>query len=63
MARSSADIPQTRTGAARDAGLSERQQKTAIRMANVPEAEFDDAVESDAPVTVTDLPSAARISA
>ena len=32
----------TRTSAADDAGLSERQRKTAIRVANVPEQEFEE---------------------
>jgi hypothetical protein len=45
----------TRENAAEDAGLSERQRKTALRVANVPEAEFEQAIESDNPPTVTDL--------
>jgi len=32
----------TRSDAARDAGMSERQQKTALRIANVPEREFEE---------------------
>lgn len=45
----------SRQSAATDAGLSERQRKTALRVANVPEPEFHQAVESEAPPTVTQL--------
>ena len=45
----------TRTQAADDAGLSERQRKTALRVANVPRDEFEAAVESEFPPTVTEL--------
>lgn len=45
----------TRTSAARDAGLSDHQRKTALRVANVPEPEFEEAVESDDPPPVTTL--------
>jgi hypothetical protein len=45
----------TRKEAAEDAGLSERQQKTAVRVASVPEEEFEAQVESDSPPTVTAL--------
>lgn len=45
----------TRTDAARQAGMSERQQVTAIRVANVPAQEFERQVESDKPPTVTKL--------
>lgn len=41
--------------AAADAGISERQQVTAVRIANVPDADFDAAVESDKPPTITAL--------
>jgi hypothetical protein len=41
--------------AARDAGLSAHQQKTAVRVANVPAEQFEKAVDSDAPPTVTAL--------
>lgn len=41
--------------AATDAGLSEYQRKTAVRVANVPESDFEQQVESDAPPTVTNL--------
>lgn len=44
-----ADTKQTRTEAAREAGMSERQKVTALRVANVPEPEFHQAVESEAP--------------
>lgn len=46
------------TGKARvasDAGLSEHQRKTALRIASVPEADFETAVESDKPPTVTEM--------
>ena len=52
--------PVSRTQAAREAGLSERQQKTAIRVANIPEDEFDAAVESDYPPSVTHLAEAGK---
>jgi len=39
----------TRKQAATDAGLSEYQRKTAIRVANVPEETFEKQVESDTP--------------
>jgi len=45
----------TRTSAARDAGLSDDQRKTALRVANIPEEEFEEAVESDDPPTLTEL--------
>jgi hypothetical protein len=41
-----------RKQAAADAGLSARQRKTALRVANVPKAEFEKAVESPNPPTV-----------
>lgn len=47
--------PVTRTQIATDAGLSERQRKTALRIANVPEAEFEARVESANPPTITEL--------
>jgi len=47
--------PRSRSEAAKDAGLSDDQRKTVLRVANVPEAEFEKAVESDNPPTVTDL--------
>lgn len=47
--------PVTRTEVAREAGLSERQRKTALRIASVPEPDFTAAVESREPPTVTTL--------
>jgi hypothetical protein len=47
--------PVGRTQAARDAGLSEHQQKIALRVANVPKDEFERQVESDNPPTNTAL--------
>ena len=46
---------QTRRQAAVDAGLSERQAKTTLRVANVPEDEFDRQVDSENPPTITAL--------
>lgn len=51
--RSGGDPP--RHQAAKDAGLSNRQKKTALRVASVPVMEFDELVESDDPPTVTAL--------
>ena len=48
-------VPISRESVARDAGLSDRQRKTALRMASVPEAAFTGAVESPEPPTVTEL--------
>jgi hypothetical protein len=45
----------SRTDAARQAGLSEHQQKQAVRVASVPQEQFDNQVESDEPPTVTKL--------
>jgi hypothetical protein len=39
----------------RAAGLSDRQTKTALRVAKIPEAEFEEAIESENPPTVTEL--------
>ena len=50
-----ADIVFTRSSAAREAGMSERQKVTALRVANVPEPVFHQAVESETPPTVTQL--------
>jgi hypothetical protein len=47
--------PVTRSKAAADAGLSEHQRKTALRVAAIPEAEFERQVESASPPTVTKL--------
>lgn len=48
-------IAQTRTSAAQEAGLSEWQQKTAVRVANVPAEQFEAVIESEKPPTVTKL--------
>jgi hypothetical protein len=45
----------TRKDAAREAGLSERQQNTALRMASIPRDEFERVIESVNPPTVTGL--------
>lgn len=45
----------TRTDAADDAGLSERERKTALRIASVDEDEFEALVESDDPPTITEM--------
>jgi hypothetical protein len=45
----------TRKSAAEEAGMSKDQAVTAIRVANIPEEEFDEAIESDDPPTVTAL--------
>lgn len=45
----------SRTKAAADAGLSERQKVTALRVASIPDADFDSQVESDDPPTVSRL--------
>jgi hypothetical protein len=45
----------SRTEAAEAAGMSKHQQVQAIRVANVPQADFDRQVESDRPPTVTKL--------
>ena len=45
----------TRTQAAERVGLSPDQQKQAIRVSNIPAAEFEKVVESENPATVTEL--------
>jgi hypothetical protein len=45
----------SRKSVAQAAGLSENQQKTALRVANVPEEQFETQVESDSPPTVQAL--------
>ena len=47
--------PETRTQVATDAGLSEHQRKTALRIASVPAPDFEAAVESATPPTVTEM--------
>ena len=53
--RDGADLKVTRSLAAGQAGLSERQKKTALRVASVPRHEFERQIESDDPPTVTEL--------
>lgn len=53
--RDGADIVLTRSSAATEAGLSERQKVTAIRVANVDDDSFNEQVESENPPTVTQL--------
>lgn len=43
----------TCTSAVRDAGLSDDQRKTALRVASLPEEDFEAAVESDTPPTIS----------
>jgi len=45
----------TRTQAAAEAGMSEHQRKTALRVASIPGDEFEALVESDDPPSVTEL--------
>jgi hypothetical protein len=54
-ARTDLGTAPTRGDAADAAGLSERQRKTALRIANVPQAVFERAVESSSPPTITQL--------
>ncbi|MCP4700706.1 MAG: hypothetical protein GY862_28205 [Gammaproteobacteria bacterium] len=53
----------TQRQAAQDAGLSKRQQVTAVRVANVPQDIFDAAVEGDEKTTVTKLADMGKKSA
>jgi hypothetical protein len=53
----------TRKDAAEAAGMSERQAKTAVRVANVPTEEFERQVESDTPPTITKLAEQGKKSA
>jgi hypothetical protein len=50
-----ATVPYGRIAAADAAGISERQRKTMLRVANVPEGDFERQVESDNPPTLTEL--------
>jgi len=50
----------TRSEVARRAGLSKRQQVTAVRVANIPREEFDRLVDGDDLPTVTALASGAN---
>jgi hypothetical protein len=54
------DSPVSQRQAAADAGLSKDQEKTAVRVANIPEEEFDKSVDSDDPPTVTALAKRGR---
>jgi len=53
--RARGGAPTSRSQAARDAGLSRDQKRDAIRVARIPEPEFEPAVESEDPPTVTQL--------
>jgi hypothetical protein len=50
----------SRSQAAADAGLSERQKVTALRVANVPPDEFERLVEAETPATVSELADIGR---
>ena len=50
-----ADGPSSRSHAASEAGMSDRQKKTALRVASVPADDFEAMVESQTPPTVTAL--------
>ena len=50
----------SRTNAANAAGLSERQRKDALRVASIPADEFEAAIESDSPPTLTELSEAGK---
>lgn len=52
--------PITQRAAADAAGMSRHQEKTAVRVANVPDGDFESAVESDDPPTVTKLADMGR---
>lgn len=49
------DAPIGKSEAARQAGMSQDQKNTALRVASIPEEEFTEAVESHSPPTITDL--------
>lgn len=53
----------TRKEAAREAGLSERQQVTALRVANIPDEDFEELIEQSPPPTVTELAERGKKSA
>lgn len=48
--------------AAAEAGLSVHQQRTAVRVANVPDEQFEELVESEEPPTVTKLANIGKVS-
>lgn len=58
-----AAVEKSQRQAAWEAGLSERQELTAVRIASIPQDQFDAAVESDDPPTVTKLAEMRRQSA
>lgn len=51
----------TQKQAAIDAGLSDHQRVTAVRVANVPEPDFEAAIDGDTPPTVTKLADMGRV--
>jgi len=51
----------TRVDAANAAGLSERQRKTSLRVARIPDDEFEEAVGRDEPATVAALANRGRL--
>jgi hypothetical protein len=53
--------PVTRTAAASNAGLSEHQRKMALRVAAIPDADFNAQVESPRPPTVTQLANQGKV--
>ena len=55
--------PISKSGAARAAGISRRQKQTALRVARIPEPEFEAAVDSDDPPTVTELAERGKLRA
>jgi hypothetical protein len=55
-------VPSSQTKAGEDAGMSERQIKTAVRVANVPAEDFEAAVECEHPATVTQLAAMGKTS-
>jgi hypothetical protein len=48
-------LPNSKSQAAKDAGMSRHQKRTALRVSNIPGEDFEAAVESDNPPTVTAL--------
>ncbi len=60
FARGDAPTSVTRSQAAEDAGMSRDQKVTALRVASVDQADFDEQVESDFPPTITALAEQGR---
>jgi hypothetical protein len=52
----------TRSSAAQEAGLSEHQRKTALRIASIPQEDFNNRVEGPSPPTITALAAAGTVS-